>query len=141
MEPEVETRPPWSPELFLADLKRIGETSVDDALDLTNQVFDYFLLRGEAGVAEIQKVCDLLNPEDHDPSVLWTALIAAWNGQRVGLVYLPFLAKIEKHFADNKICEKEGFTAEYQFKNIRGMTSGPTIGDVARAYGGNLHLF
>jgi hypothetical protein len=133
-----EALPPWSPELFLADLK---SKSVDEGIDLALQVMNYFLLRGPHGVAEIQKVLDLLKPEDYDPAVLWTILIDAWNGQRAGLIYPPFLAKIEKHFVDNQLFEKDGFSAEENFKDIRGMTSGPTIGDVARALGGNQNLF
>ena len=146
----TETFPPWSPELFLSDLKKKEkEEGVDRAIDLSLLVMNKFLLAGRStdetvakyAVGEIQKVLDLLDPNDHDPSVLWGILIEAWNGQRVGLIYLPFLAKIEKHFKDNKLFEKDGFEAEDQFKNIRGMTSGFTLGDVARAYGGNQELF
>jgi hypothetical protein len=143
---ETETRPPWNVDLFYTDLK---SKSVDEAIDLALQVMNYFLLAARTqdeatakyALAEMQKFLDMLDPNDFDPAVLWGILIQAWNGQRVGLIYQPFLAKIEKHFVDNKIFEEDGFDAEDQFKNIRGMTEGCTLGDIAREYGGNQHLF
>jgi hypothetical protein len=144
------TLPPWSAERFLADLKqKEQEVGVDSAIDLALQIMNYFLLAARTqdeatakyAVDEIQKVLDLLDPNDHDPSVLWGILIQAWNGQRVGLIYPPFLAKIEKHFKDNKLFEKDGFDADAQFRDIRGMTEGPTLGDMARSLGGNQNMF
>ncbi len=140
----------WSPELFLKDLKiEESKKGVDSAIELALQVTDYFLLlcksKNEANAAyalgEFHKILDLLYPFDHDPAVLWSILLQAWNGQRVGVVYEPFLNKIEKYFKENRFFEKEGFDSEEQFKNVRGKPEGLTLGDLARAYGGNPNIF
>lgn len=148
-EPE---KTPWSVELFLSDLKKKEqEIGVDSAIELSLQVMDYFMLAArtqEEEVAdyargEMQKILDLLTPADHDPSVLWGILVQAWQGQRIGLVYPPFLAKVEQHFIDNRIFEsdKNYRPGHDEFESVRGVPDGPTLGDIARAVGGNEELF
>lgn len=135
-------KPQWSPELFLADLKKAG---VDDGIELALMVCDTFLLQARTNpaahdycVGEIQKVLDLYDPADYDPSITWGLLTSAWNGQRVGLIYQPFLAKVEKYFKDNDLLKGETFDS---FSGLRGVPDGPTLGDIARAVGGNPNLF
>ena len=141
--------PAWSAELFIKDLRALeADNKIDSAIDLTLNVMNYFMLNGrrygvgskecDYVVKEINHLLEIINPLEHNRSVIHSLALEAWNGQRIGIAFEPFLAKldaIQRHF------DEPGYENLDHFKGFRTPPTGCTIGDVARAYGGNPHLF